>query len=320
MKRLVLYVCGLITVACWLEVLCRYSQPLLRAVSHRSLFKAALLQRRLPQDIVFFGTSRTGEALRPGPFVDELQREGAPRLRAFNVSTPYSSLDILDVVATRFAGAPELKLALVEISEPQVHRNTLPWADEPAIDADWDSRAFDWLKGHSALVAERKAFVLNSLGRLAIVGLFGSHCDGTEEMGGDYLKVALGRKRDVDPSQFLPVDCQPETIAPAPGPVAGWGAEPDIYAHIARAFDAHHVATVFYIPPFREPSDAIENSPSYRALYGAIADRTGKPVWSFGGCRLPATYFRDPTHLSTLGGSHFSHLVAREVMARHALP
>jgi hypothetical protein len=319
-RRLAVFVGGLVATAGILEVACRHWQPLLRAVSHRSLFKAALLERRLPQEVVFFGTSRSGEALRPGPFADELVRQGAPALSTFNVSTPYSSLDILEVVATRFAQAPRLRLALVEISEPQLHRNPLPWEEEPP-GADLDARAFAWLTRHSALVAERKAFVLNSLGRLGIVELIGPRCDGTEETGGDYLSVALGRKRDVEPSGFLAADCPAEDVPPARAtPMPEWAGAPEVYERIARAFAERGVPAVFYVPPFREPAAAVENGPAYRALYGEIAARTGRPVWNYGGCHLPPEYFRDPTHLDARGGSHFSRGVARDVMASHALP
>lgn len=66
--KLGIYVLALLGVAATLELSCRRWQSLFRAASHRSLFKAALLERRLPQDIVFFGTSRTGKRSGPAPW------------------------------------------------------------------------------------------------------------------------------------------------------------------------------------------------------------------------------------------------------------
>ncbi|HYV47408.1 MAG TPA: hypothetical protein VFA20_21260 [Myxococcaceae bacterium] len=313
--KLGIYVLALLGVTATLELACRHWQPLFRAASHRSLFKAALLERRLPQDIVFFGTSRTGEALRPGALLAELSERGAPPLSAYNVSTPYSSLDILQVVAQRFSTAPGMKVAVIEISDDQLHRNSLPWATEPlAADADIDARAAAWLQAHSALFAERKVFVLNSLGRLGVVALFGHTLDGTEEFGTDYVRAILGQSRRYEPSAFQAVDCRPRPDGPL---LAAAGedlaAERDIYAGIARAFAERGVEAAFYIPPVRDPGPEGEGRPAQRAFNAALQAATGRPVWDFSDCRLPPEYFRDATHLSHLGGSHFSRMVARQM-------
>ncbi|HVE83342.1 MAG TPA: hypothetical protein VND93_10865 [Myxococcales bacterium] len=315
LAKLGIYVLALLGVTAALELSCRRWQPLFRAASHRSLFKAALLERRLPQDIVFFGTSRTGEALRPGALVDELTARGAPPLSAYNVSTPFSSLDILQVVALRFSSAPGLKAAVIEISDDQLKRNALPWATDPlAGDADFDGRAAAWLQANSALFAERKVFVLNSLGRLAVVAFFGPSLDGTEEYGTDYVRAILGRSRRYQPSAFHAADCRPRPDGPL---LAAAGedlaAERDIYAGIARAFADRGVEVAFYVPAVRDPDLAGDGRPARRAFSAALQAATGRPVWDFSDCRLPGDYFRDATHLSHLGGSHFSRFVARQM-------
>jgi hypothetical protein len=67
----------------------------------------------------------------------------------------------------------------------------------------------------------------------------------------------------------------------------------------------------FYVPPTREIDASAEASPAYRALVAAIAERTARPVLDFAQCALPPAYYRDSTHLSHLGGAHFTHLVER---------
>jgi len=313
--KLGIYVLALLGVTATLELACRRWQPLFRAASHRSLFKAALLERRLPQDIVFFGTSRTGEALRPGALLAELSERGAPPLSAYNVSTPYSSLDILQVVTQRFSTAPGLKVAVIEISDDQLHRNALPWAAEPlTAGADLDARAAAWLQAHSALFAERKVFVLNSLGRLAVVTLFGQSLDGTEEMGTDYARAILGRSPRYESSDFhAGADCRPRTDPVLLAAGEDLAPERDIYAGIARAFAERGVEAAFYVPPVRDPGPSGEGRPAHRAFTAALQAATGRPVWDFSDCRLPAEYFRDATHLSHLGGSHFTRFVARQM-------
>lgn len=328
--RLLAYVAGLAAVALTVEAATRLWQPLFRASAHRSLFKAALLEQHLPQDVIFFGTSRAGESLRPSSFVDELARRGAPGLSAFNVSTPFSSLDILDAVAKRFSTAPGLKLAIIEISNQQLRRKIVPWTPEPPGREDFDARVFAWVEQHSALVAERKGFVLNSLGRLLVVALFGGSVDGTEEFGTDYVKAVFGRHRDSPPSAFDPsADCRPRTPDTPPQALQELAEERELYVAMEKAFSERGVKVVFFVPPTRDPALSEERAPKYRAFAAAIYAATGRPVWDFTDCALPANYYRDPTHHSHLGGSHFSRIVAREVaqdaelsraLGLHALP
>jgi hypothetical protein len=336
-KSLRLYVLTLVALGGVWELACRHWQPLFRAASHRSLFKVALLERRLPRDVVFFGTSRTGEALRPGPFVAELADSGSAQLTAFNVSTPYTSLEILGDVTRRFMAAPGLKLAIVEVSRHQMYRAPVPWAvDDVGPDADLDARAFSWFAHHSALFAERKVFVLNSLARLGGISLFGSRFDGTEEFGTDFVASVLGRSHDVAPEKFHAEPCVPDLAPasdrllatdPASKPFPRYAEETRLYEDIARGFAEHGVKVLFYVPPTIEVGRP-ENDPEHRLMRANLRALTGRPVWSYAECRLPADYFRDGVHLSHLGGSHFSRMLARAVAADpelaealgHALP
>ena len=315
-RNLALYLVVVAGIGLSLEAACRRWQTLFLAASHRSLFKAALLERRLPQDIVFFGTSRTGEALRPRAVLSALADAGAPPLSAFNVSTPFSSLDILQSVATRFAGSSGLKLAVVEISHQQLGRGDLPWAAESTTpSADFHARAFSWLETHSALVAERKVFVLNSLSRLMLVSLFAARFDGTEEFGSDYLASILGRPRDVERAQAPPISCLPRPIDAPPASLSEFRAERDIYVQLARSFQEHGVEVAFYVPPALDSEHAWETGPPYRELRASIHAVTGRPIWDFSECHLPPHLYRDATHLSAAGGSYFSRLIASAIAA-----
>ena len=314
-RNLALYLVVVAGIALLLEGACRHWQKLFLAASHRSLFKAALLERRLPQDIVFFGTSRTGEALRPRAVLSALADAGAPPLSAFNVSTPFSSLDILQAVATRFSGSPGLKLAVVEISHQQLGRGALPWgAESLAADADFHARAFTWLEKHSALVAERKIFVLNSLSRLMLVSLFAGRFDGTEEFGSDYLVSILGLSRDIG-SNAEPINCAPRPVDAPPASLNEFGEERDIYLALARSFQEHGVEVAFYVPPALDSEHAWETGTPYRALRASIHAVTGRPIWDFSECHLPPHLYRDATHLSATGGSYFSRSIASAIAA-----
>jgi hypothetical protein len=314
-SKLLRYLAGVVLVGLLLEGACRHWGALFRAASHRSLFKAAMLEQRLPQDVVFFGTSRVGEAMRPHPFLNALGAAGAPPLTAFNVSTPYSSLEILQFVATHFSSAPGLKLAVIEISSQQLRRNPLPWAIETNPAADFDTRALGWIEERSALVRERKIFVLNSLSRLGLVLLFGPRFDGTEEFGTDYFAVIRGISQDFNPSRFHNVSCTPRPVDPPAGELAEHREERDIYAALAAEFARHGVKTAFLVPPSSDPEHSPENDPGSRAFRASLGAKTARPVWDFAECRLPADYFRDRLHLSHLGGSHFSQWVAQAAVA-----
>ena len=311
-SRLGLYVAGLVCVGLLLEGACRHWERLFRAVGHRSLFKAALLEQRLPQDIVVFGTSRGGEAIRPGPFLSELKADGAPPLTVFNASTPYSSLEILQAVTGQFAASPGLKLAIIEISRQQLFRAPVPWGGEKVSpQSDFDSQTIAWLEAHSALVADRKVFVLNSLSRLGLVAFAGRMFDGTEEFGTDYMAALVGISHDVPPARFAHVDCMPRAPEPAPDPLTSWVEERDMYLAMAKDFAAHGVQVAFFVPPYGDAEHSVEALPDQRALRASLHALSGRPVWDFSGCQLPGDYFRDVLHLSHLGGSHFSHFVGR---------
>ena len=308
MRRLGAYLLALALIGAALELFARGFRTTLIDASHRALFKAALLDRRLPVDVVFFGSSRTGEALRPVSFSDELAAGGARRMSAFNMSVQYTSLEILDALATRFAAAPGLRLAIVEVTKHQLTRAPVPWSDAPA-GADFDARVGGWLVAHSALVAARKVLVLDSLARLFAILAVGGRFDGTEQFGTDYAAKIFGGAADVDRSAYAAVECAP--VASEGGDPSLFAGELEIYTRIAGAFSARGVQVVFYVPPMQDTVTATEIDPNHRALRAALHARTGAPVLDFSTCQLPPAYFRDAIHLSHVGGSHFSRMLAR---------
>lgn len=311
--RLAIYVAAFLAVGVTFELAFRHWRPILHATSHRSLFKAALLERRLPQDIIFFGTSRTVEALRPASFVSELSARGAPKRSAFNVATAFSSLEILDYLTNRFSNEKGLKLAVIEISEQQLQHMALPWETVEPEAKDFDERVSGWIASHSAFMAERRALLFNSLGRLIIVAVFGHAVDGTEILATDYLRAAAGLNDEVPPSKFAKVECSPRPLDSAPAGLTTLSAEQKLYLAIAKRLQQRGVQVAFYVPPTRAAD--FEGAPEHRALLASLHAQASVPVFDYSDCVLPADYFRDRTHMSRLGGAHFSRLLVEQLMA-----
>jgi hypothetical protein len=307
-KGLLRYGLLLLAIGVVLEGAGRAWQPLLRDACHRGLFKAAMLSRHAATRVVFFGTSRTGEALRPM----SLRRALADAsVTAFNASVQYSSIDQAVDLAPRFAASPGLELAVVELSRHALNRGDVPWREQaPSASADFDDRAAAALRARSALYAERKVFVFDSLARLAAILAFGARFDGTEQFGSDYVNKVFGAGDDPQPSAFLNVRCSPRPLVEAPAQLEAFAEQATMMQHIAEAYTARGVRVVFYVPPTREAMQAPEHNPEYRALFAAVQAKTGAPVLDFSDCQLPLEYFRDPIHMSHLGGAHFTHMVA----------
>lgn len=301
MKRLLAYVSALLAVGAGLELLARAYQAQFRAASHRSLFKAELLEQHLPVSTVFFGTSRTGEALRPKSF-------SRP---AFNVSTPFSSLEILSHVVNRFAQAPQFEVAIIEVSVQQLNHKPLPWVSSAGSDDGLEGSLSNWVEAHSRLVQERKVFVFDSLARLVCQTFFSARFDGTEEFPKDYLAAIFNPQPEPAPSAFQTIECSPRMVDAAPSAPIELEAEAQAYVQQAQALASRGVKVFFYAPPTREVEASGEATPAFRALFAALAARTGRPVLDFAQCALPPEYYRDSTHLSHLGGAHFTHLVER---------
>ncbi len=311
--RLARYLVAVLAIGIGLEAGARHWEPLLRAASYRSLFKARLLEQRLPQDVIFFGTSRTA-SIESRSVGDGLLERGAPRLSVFPLSVPSGTLDTLHAIASRFASAPGLKLAVIEISKHQLMRSTVPWEREPGSQPpDFDSRAMSILESHSALIAQWKVFVLDSLARLAALAWFGRRFDGTEYHAVDYMASVFGSHPDADPERFAAVDCRPRPVDDAAAELHAYVEERDEYLAIARAFSERGVHVAFLVPPTSGAESGPENSPEHRQLRASLHAITGKPVWDFSTCVLPTGYFRDWIHLTPLGAAHFSRFVARAI-------
>jgi hypothetical protein len=149
------------------------------------------------------------------------------------------------------------------------------------------------------------------LARLFAIATLGAFFDGTEQFGTDYARKLTGRDGDRDPQEFeARVVCTPRALIEAPETIGTFSEQHAILGKVAQAFDAQGVRLVFYVPPTREAMQAPEHGADYRALYAALAATTRTKVLDFSDCQLPERYFRDAIHMSHLGGSHFTHILA----------
>ncbi len=317
-KRLLGYALGLVAAFAVVEVGAKHFQPLLVAARHRALFKAALLRRKPPMDVLFFGTSRTGEGLRPSIV--------APLMHAavFNLSVQYSSFEILEDLTQTFSHRPGLKQVLLEISASQLGHHPLAWRQPPAslpIDPDFDSRVFAWLSAHSALVAEREAFVLEGLSRTFAVLLFAPFFDGSEQFGIDYFLALRGhpvpQTNPADAAYFVPVVHQPAPSAPLAS--AEYEDDAQRYARMARDFASAGVKVAFFVPPSSSESAHWEAQPAFQEVVERVSSLCQAPVIDFAASPIPNRFFRDPTHLNHQGGTLVSRVIAEVLEARPAL-
>jgi hypothetical protein len=299
-SRLARYVLGVLAVFAALEAAFRIWEPEVAACGHRVATKALLLDKQGPMEALFFGTSRTWDAVSPRLFSEESAAlQPGIAARGFNLAVTSSNLDTLEQMARRFAGRPGLRLALLELSQPQLDPGEPEGPPRDALEELFARRL--------RLIAHRTALRGESLERLPELLFFPRRMDGSEVRFADQLAAALGRQEPRAP----PVDLAPLAPAPvAPAPIAPDASVADPRAArldaVARLLRERGAAVVFVVPPVHES----DRTAAVRAVAASLA--RDWPVWDFGAAPFPEQMFRDGSHLNRAGRALLSRLLAVE--------
>ena len=301
MPKLLRYLCGMALVLGALEGAFRLRERELAACGDRILTKAAVLDRQGPVEVLFFGTSRSWDAISPRLFTEELEhlRPGLT-LRGFNLAVTSATLETLESLAGRFARRPGLRLAVIELSGPQLEL-ARPAADEEK------SAITAFAERHLRLIRYRSALRGESLERLPELLFYPRRMDGSEILLVDQLRAAASIRE----ARAEPVDLAP--LRPAPLPAGAPSADPRAARLLAvgRLLRAS-LPVVFVVPPIQG------GEPAMRPYAAALAVEF--PVWDFGAAPLPPSAFRDTTHLDRAGRALFSRMLAAELARADLLP
>lgn len=313
--RLVWFVAGLAILLLSLELFERRHSALIVAASHRGLTKVAMLEQHPQVDVLFLGTSRTQDGVSPD-LVTRGLKAVAPELGdvpGFNAAFTGSSLGALVSLASRLDDRKDVRVTVIELSDPQIFNEPAPWDEPLRASVTLEDRLGDAVQ-HVYAIRYRTALLSGNLGRLPSL-LFGSSLGGWETRGSDQLASWLGH-RESPAAGFVPERWKPEVIPPA-SPREALDAPTDAVAaqlaSLARHFQARGVKTVFAVPPLAVSEREAPERHGLRALFAEVARRGDCEVWNFAPLELPDEYFRDVSHLNREGRAQYSEALAREL-------
>jgi hypothetical protein len=334
-RKLLLFVGSLAALALALEVLVRLDEPAFAAASNRALAKAALLDVHGPVDVLFFGTSRVQDGVSPRLFSEALgTAETGSAVAAFNLAFTSSSLNSLEELAQRYEARPGLRLAVIELSTPQLQNGVAAWelpaSSESASGADVEARLTDWVHAHVRTIAHRQAFVSDNVVRLPSLLWFAADLDGSETRVTDQVAAFFGHRERMpdgfDAKAWEPVVWSPiaevpaERVPPAPQALRYFAqreARTELVARLARlaqGYRAGGVRTLFIVPPLTKGfAPAEERDPFMKTFFAQLAKASSAPVLDYSSLVLPDEVFRGESHLNRLGRAYFSAALAGQV-------
>jgi len=291
-RRLLLYLGGFCAALALVEGAFRIFEAEISASASRVETKALLLEKQGAVDVLFFGTSRFWDGIAPRRFAAAF-----PGVRAFSLATSAAKLETLESETRRFAHRRGLRLAVIELSGPQLDPAEPPEPSPAGIEA----AAGRYLR----LVAHRSALRGESLLRLPELLLFPGRVDGSEVRFIDQLASALGLPED--PGARL--DLRP---APVPSSPLEAGTRARRISAVASSLRAAGVQVVFVLPPILpcEPAEDVA------AVAASLAREFA--VWDYRRAALPADAWRGCSHLSRAGRIAFTRALAEEA-AREGL-
>lgn len=315
-RRLALYVALTLGALLALELFVRIEEPLFRAVSHRALAKAALLDKKPPTELLFFGTSRSWDGISARLFAEEFAERTHASIAptAFNLATTGSSLETLEYLTERFAARPGLKIALIELSLPQLKLEPLPWEAPPVLADSAEERLQAFARRHVKLIELRSMFVGENFARMIPLLFFASKLDGSEVNPKDYWQEARGIfDARVPESEHLawhakPIDPTAELVREVEGTIEAR------LAAIVRRFAEHGVRVVFYLPPLSTADAREEHNFENQHLIARISQLTKAPILDFIAATDDTQNFRDTSHLNRRGRVRFSQALARALV------
>jgi len=314
--RLAWFVAGLLILLAALEIFERRHSAIIVAASHRGLTKIAMLDLHPSVDVVFLGTSRTQDGVSPDLVTRGLQAV-APELGevpGFNAAFTGSSLGALISLVPRLDARRDIRVAVIELSDPQIFNEPAPWDETPRPTVTLEDRLADAVQGVH-VVRYRKALLAGNLGRLPSL-FIGASLGGWETKGTEQAASWLGHRESratgFDPALWKPAivapDSAPQVIDPTLAEVAAR------LGSLARRFEDRGVKAVFTVPPLSASVHDMPERQGLRALFAEVARLGGCEVWDFAALALPEIYFRDVSHLNREGRAQYSEALARELV------
>jgi hypothetical protein len=298
-----------------LEVAFHILEPRLTAASHRARFKAALLREPAPHELITLGSSRMEMDFSPAAFA-RASRASGKRWTAFNAAISDTSLEYLDYLCREVAQVGRPRLALVELSEPQLKMSPLDW-ERPTPTRGFEARMKAVRDRHLALARLPTAFRVENLGRLFLMAFWADALDGSEHSGSGYLKAVFGVGGS--PAALVkPEDWPVEVRRPRETTAGALEAEARSLARCAEHLRAGGATVAFLVPPTRFAPDAYERRPAFRDFIARVASLSGASVLDFSVAPTPWEAYRDWTHLSAEGRVAFTVALER-VLEEHGL-
>jgi hypothetical protein len=313
--RLAWFIGGLLVLLVALELFERSHSVLFAAATHRGLTKVAMFDRHPTVNMLFLGSSRTQDGVSPD-LVTRRLHDIAPELgpvTGFNAAFTGSSLGALVSLVPRFDGRADLRLVVIELSDPQIFNEAAPWDEPKRAVVTVEDRLADAMQ-HIAIVRYRKALIGANLGRLPAL-LAASSMGGWETKGSEQLASWLGQ-REEQATAFDPRMWRADVLSPAAKPVTLSHEESDVadqLASLAAHFRAHGVVPVFAVPPLAASDLDAPERHGLQPLFAEVARRGQCEVWNFAPVELPDKFFRDVSHLNREGRAHYSDALAQEI-------
>src|SRR4029453_9734128 len=151
-RRLAWFMVGLLMLVLAVELFERRYSDLFAAATHRGLTKAAMYDRHSRVNILFLGSSRTQDGVSPDLVTRTLQQIAPDlgELPGFNAAFTGSSLGMLVSIAPRFETRGDVRVAVIELSEPQVFNEGVPWETAEAPAASLEEKLASGLQ-HAAI-------------------------------------------------------------------------------------------------------------------------------------------------------------------------
>lgn len=308
-RRLSGFVLGLCLALGILECVVQRNTSLFEAASHRALAKVAMFEMHPTVNFLFLGTSRTQDGVSPDLITRTLS-EIAPELgevAGYNAAFTGSSLDALISLVPHFGFRSGLRVAVIELSDPQIFNESVPWEERPSQSVTLEDRLGDWMRGIH-FVRFRKAFLSDNLGRLPALLIFGASLGGWETKGNQQVASWLGR-REAPANGFDPALWVPELISPNQSRQELDSSNDAIATKlgtVAHQFQEHGIKVVFAVPPMSQNAQDSPERQALRPLFSEVVSRGRCEVWNFAALSLPEPMFRDRTHLGKAGRAHYS--------------
>jgi hypothetical protein len=314
-SRLVWFLGGVLVLLAALEGFERSHSALFAATTHRGLTKVAMFDRHPRVNVLFLGSSRTQDGVSPD-LASRALHEIAPALgdvSGFNAAFTGSSLGALVSLVPRFDGRSDLRVAVIELSEPQIFNEAAPWDEPTRVLVTLEDRLADAIQ-HVAIVRYRKALIGANLGRLPSL-LAAPSMSGWETKGTEQFASWMGR-REARATGFDLTRWRPEVFPATTGAVRVNDDERAVanqLAALAAHFRTRGVTPIFAVPPLSASEREAPERNALRSLFAEVARRGQCEVWNFATVDVPDAFFRDVSHLNREGRAQYSEALAHEL-------